>query len=88
MKFSSLFNNLPKHRQFNYTPRVYDPGKEDLKVRTKRIERQVNAVSNSEELDSELTFHHKRKAYNSHTNKLRLIIASVLLVLLLLYLTN
>ncbi len=35
------FIRLPKHKRFNYTPRVYDPVKEELNQRKQKIQSQV-----------------------------------------------
>lgn len=37
MKFFSLFTKAPQHQRFNYTPRFYDPQKEEMQEREKRI---------------------------------------------------
>jgi hypothetical protein len=41
MKFLSLFNKTPSHQRFNYTPRYYDPLKEEMKEREARIKREL-----------------------------------------------
>jgi hypothetical protein len=37
MKFLSVFTKAPKHQRFNYSPRFYDPIKEELAERESRI---------------------------------------------------
>ena len=41
MKFLSLFNKAPQHQRFNYAPRYYDPIKEELEEREKRIKQDL-----------------------------------------------
>lgn len=41
MKFLSLFTKAPQHQRFNYTPRFYDPQKEEMKEREERIKLEV-----------------------------------------------
>lgn len=42
MKFLSLFTKAPQHQRFNYSPRFYDPVKEDLKEREGRIKKELD----------------------------------------------
>ena len=44
MKIPSL-TRLPRHRRFHIEPRYYDPIKEDIAVRTSRIEQEIRQVS-------------------------------------------
>jgi hypothetical protein len=41
MKFLSLFTKAPTHQRFNYTPRYYDPVKEELEERESRIKTEL-----------------------------------------------
>ncbi|MFZ1808108.1 MAG: hypothetical protein WAU36_12840 [Cyclobacteriaceae bacterium] len=41
MKFLSVFSKAPTHQRFNYTPRYYDPKKEEMKEREARIRREL-----------------------------------------------
>jgi hypothetical protein len=41
MKFISLFTKAPNHQRFNYTPRYYDPVKEEWEERESRIKNEV-----------------------------------------------
>lgn len=41
MKFLSLFTKTPTPQRFNYTPRYYDPLKEEMKEREERIRREL-----------------------------------------------
>jgi hypothetical protein len=42
MKLPSIFR-LPQHKRFSFTPRYYDPIKEDIANRTALIKRQLEA---------------------------------------------
>ncbi len=37
MKFFSLFTKAPQYQRFNYNPRFYDPQKEEMQERERRI---------------------------------------------------
>jgi hypothetical protein len=41
MKFISLFTKAPQHQRFNYTPRFYDPKKEEMMERENRIRKEL-----------------------------------------------
>ncbi len=41
MKFLSLFTKAPSHQRFQYTPRFYDPQKEEMKERELRIMKEI-----------------------------------------------
>lgn len=41
MKFISLFTKTPQYQRFNYTPRYYDPQKEEREEREQRIRREI-----------------------------------------------
>jgi len=41
MKFLSVFTKAPKHQRFNYSPRFYDPIKEELAERESRIKLEI-----------------------------------------------
>jgi hypothetical protein len=41
MKFISLFTKAPNHQRFSYTPRYYDPKKEEMREREERIRREL-----------------------------------------------
>ena len=44
MKFPSLIK-LPKYNKFNFEPRYYDPVKEEIEVRTSKIQKELEAES-------------------------------------------
>lgn len=41
MKFLSVFTKAPKYQRFNYSPRFYDPTKEELEQRQSRIKLEI-----------------------------------------------
>ena len=41
MKFLSLFTKAANYQRFNYTPRFYDPQKDEMKERELRIKREL-----------------------------------------------
>lgn len=41
MKFLSVFTKTPTHQRFNYTPRYYDPKKEEMQEREARIRKEL-----------------------------------------------
>jgi hypothetical protein len=52
MKILSLFTKAPQHQRFKYSPRYYDPVKEELKERESRIKLEL-ARERGEQLDDE-----------------------------------
>lgn len=48
MKFFSLFTKTPAHHRFNYTPRYYDPKKEEMAEREARIRRELKLEQEKE----------------------------------------
>ena len=42
MKFFSLFTKTPDHQRFQYSPRYFDPKKEEMKEREERIKRELS----------------------------------------------
>lgn len=41
MKFFSLFTKAPQYQRFNYSPRFYDPQKEEMQERESRIKKEL-----------------------------------------------
>ncbi len=41
MKFLSVFTKTPSHQRFNYTPRYWNPQKEEMQEREARIRREL-----------------------------------------------
>lgn len=83
MKVPSLIR-LPKYKSFDYTPRHYDPVKEEIKERTERIKHEIQEGT-AEDFNSTIAGSFRRKSENSLTgvnyssSLLQLIIALVLL---------
>lgn len=83
MKVPSLIR-LPKYKSFDYTPRHYDPVKEEIKERTERIKHEIQEGA-AEDFNSTIAGSFRRKSENSLTgvnyssSLLQLIIAVVLL---------
>lgn len=65
MKFLSLFTKTPTHHRFTYTPRYYDPVKEEMEEREARIRRELNLEKEKEAGDYRTrisgSFHAARK---------------------------
>jgi Flp pilus assembly protein TadB len=59
MKFLSVFTKAPKHQRFSYTPRFYDPQKEEMEERESRIKLEL-AREKGEEINEDLTSHRRR----------------------------
>jgi hypothetical protein len=59
MKFLSVFTKAPKHQRFNYTPRFYDPLKEEMEERESRIKLEI-AREKGETTTEDLTGHRRR----------------------------
>ena len=43
-----FFKRVPRHKNFHYEPRYYDPVKEELQNRTEKIKRELNMGSQPE----------------------------------------
>lgn len=52
MKFLSLFTKAPQHQRFSYTPRFYDPVKEELEQRESRIKKELEKERGVESEDT------------------------------------
>ncbi len=84
MKFKSRFK-LPKHQQFKIIPRHYDPIKEEIEIRTKKMENQLNG-SKIAHYDSNIRGSFRRNVTRkSNIGLLRLVVLVVLLTLLILW---
>jgi hypothetical protein len=59
MKFISLFTKAPSHQRFAYNPRFYDPKKEEMEERERRIKSELDASKGNPE---DLTRHRSRIA--------------------------
>ena len=95
MKFPTLFTKIPKYKRFEYTPRHYDPQKEERKERESRIQKELAEEKESEILPGYKTritgsFRSSRKSqsksFDPSTNLIRLMIITVLVVWIIAYL--
>ena len=80
MKLPSIIN-IPAYQRFKYEPRFYDPIKEDIDSRTKRIRRQIEGekrrgtFSSNSRIEGSFT---RRVPYEGNSSFLRLIVAAIL----------
>lgn len=51
MKLLSLFSKTPSHQRFNYTPRYFDPKKEEIEAREARIRKELKLEEPSDSGD-------------------------------------
>lgn len=96
IKIPSLFTKTPRHKRFNFTPRHYDPLEEERKVREERIQREVLAKGESEEIDVTYrariagSFRTARqsgsKGFDPSANLIRLLITTFLVMWIIAYL--
>jgi hypothetical protein len=59
MKFLSVFTKAPKHQRFSYTPRFYDPQKEEMEERESRIK--LELAREKGEINNEDLIGHRRR---------------------------
>ncbi len=84
MKFKSRFK-LPKHQQFKIIPRYYDPIKEEIEIRTKKMENQLNG-SKIAHYDSNIRGSFRRKVTRkSYVGVLRLVALIIILTAIVLW---
>lgn len=50
MKFPSLFFKTPRHKQFNFLPRYYDPKEEERREREDRLRKEMNNQNTEHDL--------------------------------------
>jgi hypothetical protein len=96
IKIPTLFTKTPRHKRFNFTPRHYDPQEEERKAREERIQREVLAKGESEEIDVTYrariagSFRTARKSgskgFDPSANLIRLLITTFLVVWIIAYL--
>ncbi len=67
MRFPSLFR-LPRHQQFHIQPRYYDPVKEEINERTRRIQEEMNGKEAGTYQPTKINF--KRKAKSAPSSSL------------------
>lgn len=63
MKFPSIIR-LPRHKSFEYTPRHYDPIKEEIEERTDRIRQELRAEGAIKNMEGEAHEEGRRYAAN------------------------
>lgn len=68
MKFLSLFTKAPQHQRFQYTPRFYDPQKEEMQERESRIRAEIEREKGKTE---DLGQHRSRIAGSFHAARRR-----------------
>ena len=78
MRFPS-FIRLPRSRRFDFTPRYYDPVREDIEERTRQIERDLNGKK-AEYSPKPITFERKSQSI-PNASFLQMIIAVILCLL-------
>jgi len=78
MKLPSIIK-IPSYQRFNYEPRYYDPIKEDIEERTKRIKRRLAAekIEDSSRARLEGVFV-RRVEHQDHSSFLRLFVGVIL----------
>lgn len=85
------FFKLPKHRNFNYKPRYYDPIKEEVQERVKKIEQEISGDKDKYVPGSSIRggirhqYESSRRAVNK-TKMQRLLIRLMLIALIILIL--
>lgn len=79
MKIPSI-SRIPKYQKFNYTPRFYDPIKEELEERKERIRRGLERNPTIHSYQSTIHNAFKRRAKeNKQSNIIQLLVIAVLL---------
>lgn len=78
MRIPSL-SKIPKYRQFSYTPRFYDPVKEDLEHRRERIKAQIRNKENGN-YRSNISYSFSRRSRENQQSNLRQFAIMVLLL--------
>ncbi len=76
MRFPSLIR-LPRNRRFNIEPRYYDPVKEEIKERTRRIKLELEGKSKGGQTPGKITFQRKTESI-PNASFLQMLIAAVL----------
>jgi hypothetical protein len=98
LRFS--FFKTPQHKRFEYTPRVWDPAKEEREERLKRIQDELGIVNNTSDgkpyvpnikgsFRKEYEQNRKSKQFNYNKIRSYIIIGTILLLcLIFLYFTR
>jgi len=71
MKFLSLFTKAPQYQRFNYTPRYYDPKKEEREDREERIRREIQKERGEVSNDATVGHYRSRIAGSFHAARRR-----------------
>ncbi|MDR2027372.1 MAG: hypothetical protein LBQ01_07430 [Prevotellaceae bacterium] len=98
MAFRFSFFKIPQHRRFEYTPRIWDPEKEEREERLKRIREELGIVDNTSDgkpyvpnikgaFRKEYEQNSKNKNKFGYSNKIRsyIIIGTVVLLCLIFF---
>jgi Flp pilus assembly protein TadB len=87
LKLPNLFGRTPGHQRFSFEPRFYDPQKEEMKEREKRIKQELENKKNKtiEGYQSRIqgSFHSARKRSSASSADLK---AAVFRIVILLFL--
>ena len=81
MRFPSLFR-VSRYQRFEIKPRYYDPIKEEIEERTRRIKESMDGNDNGEYTPAQISFKRKAKSAPA-TSMIQLGIAALLGVMLL-----
>lgn len=77
MRFFSFFH-LPRHREFNFQPRYYDPIKEEIEERVKMIKKEQN--SEQQERNSMISAAFRRRQNQNKTTSINQFLILAILV--------
>lgn len=78
MKLPSI-TKIPKYQKFSYTPRFYDPIKEDIEQRTERIKRDLEGNLNPNDQSPMRNAFRRKSAANRKSNIIQLLLIILLL---------
>ena len=70
MKMFTLFGKTPQYQRFNYTPRFYDPIKEEIKEREKRIREELK-IEQEKKSEEDMMGYRSRMAGSFHAARRR-----------------
>jgi len=82
MKFRSIVK-LPNHKRFNFSPRYYDPIKEELEQRISLIESDMKKGNSADVVKSRISnsFERRRRTEKKSSVLIRTALVAILLVL-------
>lgn len=78
MKIPSI-SRIPKHQQFNYTPRFYDPIKEDIEQRKESIRKELDKSLSPNYQSSIHNAFRRRRVASNQSNIIQLLLIMLLL---------